>query len=74
MLDACAPSWTREETVHYYCIKWRGKTYPSLPKGGHGKTGQKKYLAKVYVGHIKHMVRQLEIDPDCAKKHLNALR
>lgn len=75
MLDACAPGWTKTDTEHYYCIKWKGLTYPSLPRGSHaGKKGQKKGRTLVEVGHIKHMVHQLNIDMECAKKHLDVLR
>lgn len=74
MLNACAPGWTKEDTDHYYRITWKGRTYPSLPKGSHGKKGQKKGRALVEVGHIKHMLRFFEIDLEVAKKHLDVLR
>jgi hypothetical protein len=74
MLDACAPKWTKEETPHYFCIRWKGRTYPSLPRGPRGKKkGQRKGLALVWLGHVAHMIKQLEIDEACAKKHLDGL-
>lgn len=76
MLDRCASGWIKTETDHYFCITWKAKTYPSFPKGKHGSKnkGQKQAQASVEVGHIRHMVRQLEIDEKCAKKHLPVLQ
>lgn len=73
MLDACAPGWMKAETDHFFCIMWKGKTYPTLPRGQHGKKGQKKARALVERGHIKQMIHQLGIDMECARKHLPIL-
>ncbi len=32
MLDSCAPGHTRTETDHHYCIRFRSKVFPTLPK------------------------------------------
>lgn len=69
MLDACAPRHTRKENLHHYCIRFNGKTYPSLPKGEHGRG----LRAEIELGHVKKMIRHLGIDLDCAKKHLPGL-
>jgi hypothetical protein len=71
MLERCAPGWTKETTVHHYRVMWKGKTYHSLPRGEHGK---KQGQTTVETGHIKHLIRQLKIDMECAKKHLAVLR
>ena len=71
MLDQCAPGWKKQETEHHYRIMWKDGTYPSLPKGEHGK---KHGHALVEVGHIRHMIRQLKIDLTCARKHLPILK
>lgn len=60
MLDACASGWSRTETDHFWCLRWRGKTYPSFPKH-----------PDVPGGHIRNMIRQLGVDRDCARKHLD---
>ena len=70
MLDHCAPGWKRKETPHFYRVTWKAQTYSALPKGGHGK---KKGRAEVEVGHIRQMIRQLGVDPDCARKYLPVL-
>lgn len=71
MLDECAPGWVKETKAHHYWVMWKDRTFPSLPKGQHGK---KKGRAMIEVGHIKQMIRQLTIDMDCAQKHLPVLR
>lgn len=70
MLDACAPGWTKTETEHHYCVKWKGRTYPSLSKGKHGK---KAGAGEVQVGQVRQLVRQFGII-NCAKKHLGVLQ
>ncbi len=63
MLSECAPSHTIDETDHYYRIRFKTKTYPSFPK-----------QLQIDVGHIRKMIRHLEIDMACAKKHLAVLQ
>lgn len=71
MLRACAPGCECRDTPHYYRVMWRGKTYPSLPKGEHGKRpGQ----AEVEIGHVRKMIRHLGIDLECARRHLPILK
>lgn len=69
MLDACAPGWTARQGLHKWRVMWRDKTYPSLPRGEHGKTNP-----EIELGHVKKMIRHLEIDHDCARRHLPILR
>ena len=71
MLDQCAPGWTMKEGDHYYRVMWKGRTYPALSKGDHNK---KQGRGEVEVGHIRQMIKQLEIDMECAKKHLSVLK
>ena len=61
MLGQCAKGHTVQETTHFYCVRYNGKTYPSLPK--------KRQIDK---GHVKKMARHFEI-LDCAKKDLEIL-
>jgi hypothetical protein len=73
MLRKCARGYTREQTNHYWCVMYNGRAYPSLPKGAHEKQkkkGQKQGRAEIEIGYVRHMIRQLEIDEACAKKHL----
>lgn len=66
MLDKCAPGHKIKETTHNYCIRYGDRTYPSFPKGEHGK-GMR---AEIERGHIKQMIRHLHIDKDCARNEL----
>jgi hypothetical protein len=59
MLDTCAKGHTRGEYTHFYWIRYKTKTYPSLPK-----------KSQVDRGHVKKMARHLEI-LDCAKTQLS---
>jgi len=73
MLDHCAPGWTKTESTHYYCVMWQKGTYRSLSKGQHGKkkNSQKVGRSTVETGEVKHLIRQLGIDMDCARKYIN---
>lgn len=64
MLDDCAPGHTRQLHTHHYCIRYNGHTYPTFPKGEHGKADP-----PVQLGHVKRMVRLFDIY-ECAKKHV----
>ena len=65
MLDHCAPGHTRRTTDHHIRISYRGKTYPSLPLGPHGR-GRSTGRALIFLGHVRQLVGQLEIDSACA--------
>ncbi len=63
MLKECAPDHVWKEKPHHYWVTFRGRTYPSLPKGEHGGKGE------IERGHIRKMARFLGILP-CAEEHL----
>lgn len=65
MLDECAPGSMPQPKLHHYWVTYRGKTFTSLPKGGHGKTDP-----EIEDGHIRKMVRFLGIDRDCVARVL----
>lgn len=69
MLERCAPGHTVVTRVHYHLIRYRERSYPALPLGKHGKREN----PPIEIGHIRKMVRQLEIDPDCARQALPQL-
>ena len=71
MLDACAPGWVGVETTHNLCVRYKGKEYPRLPLGDHGKRARGNI--EIEIGHVKHMVRKFEIT-DCAAAELPQLR
>jgi hypothetical protein len=48
-------------------VRFNGKSYPSLPKGEHGKADP-----EIQVGKIKQMARQLGIE-ECARTNLSIL-
>lgn len=67
MLKECAPGFSIEQKVHKQWVRYKGKT-AHLPKGEHGKKDP-----EIEKGHIKHMLKHLEIDLECAKQHLPIL-
>lgn len=69
MLNRCAPGHQVTQTNHHWCIRYGGKTYPSLPLGDHGARKN----PDIQVGHIKKMARTLDIYP-CAQETLPQLR
>ena len=68
MLRKCAPGFTTKETDHHIWIGYNGKTFRGFPTGAHGSKDP-----EIQVGIIKQLVRLLEIDTACAKKHLGIL-
>ncbi len=74
MLDECALEHEWHEKTHHYHIKWKDKAvYPSLPKGDHSKRGKRAGRAEIEIGHVRKMVRFLEIDIDCANRMISQL-
>jgi len=69
MLDHCAPGHTRKQRQHNWAITWKGKTYPRLPLGPHGK----RQNPGIQVGHVKNMARFFGI-LECAKGQLPQLK
>jgi hypothetical protein len=67
MLDDCAPGHTRKASQHYWAVTFGGKTYRSLPLGPHGR----RHNPDVEAGHVRSLIRHLDISTDCAKKHVN---
>jgi hypothetical protein len=66
MLGKCAPGYTLTEKTHHLHLVWRDRV-SRLPKGQHGSK------TEIEMGHIRQMVRALDI-LECAKKHLPQLR
>lgn len=54
---------------HNYLVTFNGLSYPSLPRGEHGQGDP-----EIQVGKVRQMIRQLEIDMDCARRHLQILQ
>ena len=59
MLEECAPGSTIRLATHSRVVTHNGKVYRSLPK-----------FDNLELGHIRKMVRYLEIDRECAKRHV----
>lgn len=72
MLKQCAPGSDPTPTEHYYCIKFNGRTYPSLPLGEHGPK-RAKLRSEVKVGDVRKMIRFLGIDKACCHKAIPRL-
>ena len=68
MLSVCASGFSVRQRLHTQEVRYNGKTF-HLPKGEHGKPDP-----EIQKGHIKRMVRHLEIDLECAKQHLPLLQ
>lgn len=66
MLKACAPEAEIREKPHHYWVIYNKKIYPSLPKGEHGGGDR----AEIQIGKVRHMIRDLGIDEDCALARL----
>ena len=64
MLSACAEGHSITQTHHHYCVRYKEKVFPTLPRGEHGKANP-----SIQRGVIKKMARALDIY-DCAKKYL----
>ncbi len=69
MLKDCAPGYTITLKTHKQWARYRGRTF-YLPKGPHGTKGQR---FDIEIGHVRGLVREFEIDQDCARKHLPQL-
>lgn len=70
MLRVCAPGFTFREAPHKIRITWRGRTYPSLGTGQHGKRPGR---AEIQKGTVKDLVTFFGIE-ECAKRELEVLR
>ena len=68
MLSMCASGFAVKQCLHTQEVQYNGKTF-HLPKGEHGRVDP-----EIQKGHIKRMIRQLKIDMECAKEHLELLR
>lgn len=59
LLEACAVGHTTRQTTHAIKVSYNGKEYPTLPSYG-----------DIEIGHIRSMVRVLEIDKECANRFI----
>ena len=73
MLDECAPGYVCKPTPHFLRFHYGGKTYPSFPRGEHGRKRISEN-AEIEPGHVKKLVRHLDIDRDCANGKIPVLR
>jgi hypothetical protein len=72
MLDACAPGHHREEHGdHKWDVRFGARRFPRLPVGAHGR-GRHTGRAEIYIGHIRKLVRTLEIT-ECARGFIPGL-
>jgi hypothetical protein len=69
LLDRCAPGYTAETREHNFCIRYIGRTYPRLPRGEHKKQGKGKN-PQIQMGHVRQMIRQLQLDEDCCREFI----
>lgn len=69
MLKVCAKGFKPIEKTHHWCVYYKDKTYPSLPKGEHGARKN----PEIEVGHIKRMCRLFGV-LGCAQGEIEALK
>ena len=51
---------------HHYWVRYKGKTYRSLPLG---RRGARRPMVQAF--HIRKLVTHLAIDQDCADRYLS---
>ena len=66
MLDDCAPTHTRRIGTHRVVVNYRGQAFFGLPKG---PGGGGEVIAVVEYSKIRRLSRELELDPECVKRH-----
>lgn len=59
LLDECAVGYSARNTTHFIKVQYNGKTFPTLPS-----------YKNIELGHIRSMVRTLEISKECANRHI----
>lgn len=62
MLEDCAKVYTIRMATHCRVIHYNGKVYRGFPKQD-----------EIEIGHIRKLVRNLEINKDCARSHIQNL-
>lgn len=67
MLKKCASGYTETLKTHHRLLIWEGKT-AFLPKGEHGAKDP-----EIERGHIKALIRVLDLDVDCVRNHLKEI-
>lgn len=67
MLDACAAGYLKKASREYWTVTFNGKCYRSLPLGQHGRREN----PDIETGHVRSLIRHLEISKDCAKNHVD---
>jgi hypothetical protein len=63
MLADCAPGHAVKRRDHNFCVTFRGRSFPQLPTGAHGSKDP-----EIQLGHVRQMVRQLELAADCVNR------
>ena len=69
MLAECAKGHKVVLGEHNYIVYYNDKVYTRLPKGSH-----KRNKAEIQKGYVRQLVNNLEIDKECARSYLPALR
>ena len=69
MMSKCAPDARMVQRGHHYRAVRGSLRYTNLPKGS-GPTGEPPNKVHVEDGHVRALVRALQIDEECARKHL----
>ena len=62
MLEDCARGFTLRMATHSRVVTYNGRVYRSLPKHD-----------DIELGHIRKMIRYLQIGRDCVAKHIPAI-
>ena len=62
----CAPGARVVLKTHHYWVFFRGKVFRGLPKG----SGRENAAAEIEFGHVRKMVRMLDLDRECFERML----
>jgi hypothetical protein len=69
MLKTCTGQDSVVPKLHHNWVTVGSLTYRGFPKGKHGARKD----PEIEIGHVRHMIRFLHINEDCAKKQLPML-
>ena len=67
MLNECLPGYVATEKPHRWMVKHKGRIFPRLPVGEHGR----RVNPETFAGHVRSLVNFFDIPSDCVAKYLD---
>lgn len=72
MLEECAPGHELVPKLHHYWIKFKGRTFQTLPLGDHSNRSRRKAgSAEVKATYVLQLARALNLPAECVRKHFS---